>query len=62
MKAEESNFYEWQRKFSTDEQCMAHLIKLRWGNGSQCSYCGHGHGYRNGLKFTANTGEVFNAI
>lgn len=45
MKAEESSFYEWQRKFSTDEMCMAHLKSLKWGKGFQCSSCGHDHGY-----------------
>ena len=45
MKAEESSFYQWQKKFSTNEKCMAHLATLRWENGFQCPHCGHDHGY-----------------
>ena len=45
MKAKETSFYEWQRKFSTDGQCMTHLAQLRWPNGFQCPHCGHDHGY-----------------
>ncbi|MCP3669494.1 MAG: IS1595 family transposase [Gammaproteobacteria bacterium] len=45
MKAAETSFYEWQKKFSTDQRCMAHLAKLRWLNGFQCPHCGHDHGY-----------------
>ncbi|MCG7979821.1 MAG: transposase [Candidatus Thiodiazotropha endolucinida] len=45
MKAAESSFYEWQKKFSTDAKCMMHLKKIRWPNGFQCPDCGHDHGY-----------------
>ncbi len=45
MKAAEASFYEWQKKFSTDEKCMDHLRSIRWPNGFQCSHCGHEHGY-----------------
>jgi transposase-like protein len=45
MKAAEASFYAWQRTFSTDEKCMAHLRAIRWANGFQCSHCGHDHGY-----------------
>lgn len=45
MKAQETSFYDWQKKFSSDDKCMAHLAKLRWPNGFQCPQCGHDHGY-----------------
>jgi len=41
-------FYEWQKKFSSHDKCMAHLAKLRWQNGFQCPQCGHDHGYWSG--------------
>lgn len=45
MKASETSFYEWQKKFSTDSKCMRHLAQLRWPQGFQCPHCGHDHGY-----------------
>jgi len=45
MKAQETSFYEWQKKFSSHDKCMAHLAKLRWPTGFQCPQCGHDHGY-----------------
>lgn len=45
MKAKETSFYEWQKKFSTHDKCMTHLAQLRWPNGFQCPHCGHDHGY-----------------
>jgi len=45
MKAKETSFYEWQKKFSTHGKCMAHLSQLRWPQGFQCPHCGHDHGY-----------------
>ncbi len=45
MKADKVSFYEWQKKFSTDSQCMEHLVQLRWPDGFQCPHCGHDHGY-----------------
>ena len=50
MKAEEVSFYEWQKRFSTDEKCQSHLSKLRWPNGFQCAYCGHDKGYRTAVR------------
>lgn len=46
MKADKVSFYEWQKKFSTDSRCMAHLEKLRWPDGFQCPHCGHDKGYK----------------
>lgn len=46
MKADKVSFYEWQKKFSTDSQCMAHLEKLRWPDGFQCPHCGHDKGHK----------------
>jgi len=45
MRAEQSSFYEWQNKFSTQDQCLVHLAQIRWTNGYQCPHCGHDHGY-----------------
>ena len=45
MRASEISFYEWQKKFSTDDKCMNHLVQLRWPDGFQCPHCGHDHGY-----------------
>jgi len=45
MKAKETSFYEWQKKFSTQGKCLAHLARLRWTEGFQCPYCGHDHSY-----------------
>jgi len=35
MKAKETSFYDWQKKFSTHGKCMTHLAQLRWPNGFQ---------------------------
>jgi len=35
------NFFEFQRKFSTDLRCYNFLVKKRWPNGYQCPKCGN---------------------
>ena len=50
MRAEEASFYEWQKKFSTDQKCIRHLMRLRWPNGFQCSHCGRDKGYMNAAR------------
>lgn len=45
MKAEESNFYQWQDKVLNHRKCLSHLAQLRWGNGFQCDHCRHDNGY-----------------
>lgn len=36
---------EFQKAFSTDEQCRSALFKLRWPNGFRCPNCEHDDGY-----------------
>lgn len=36
---------EFQKSFSTEEQCRAALYKLRWPNGFRCPNCEHDDGY-----------------
>jgi len=35
------DFFEFQRKFSTDLRCYKFLLKQRWPNGFVCARCGH---------------------
>ena len=51
MKAEETSFYEWQKRFSTERQCLEHLRALRWPDGFVCAHCGHDHGYQTGIEW-----------
>ena len=39
------NAIEFQKSFSTDEQCRFALFKLRWPNGFRCPNCEHDDGY-----------------
>lgn len=34
------NYLEFQKKFSTEELCRAHLYKMRWPTGFTCPKCG----------------------
>ncbi len=45
MKATEMSFYEWQQKFSTEQECMNYLSEIRWPDGFLCPHCGHDHGW-----------------
>jgi len=35
------SLFEFQQRFSTDNQCLAHLASEKWKNGYACSQCGH---------------------
>ncbi len=45
MKATEVSFYEWQKRFSSEQKCMNYLAEIRWPGGFQCPHCGHDHGW-----------------
>lgn len=51
MKAEQTSFYQWQKRFNNDHRCLAHLHRLRWPDGFACPHCGHDHGYRTGVQW-----------
>ena len=44
MHAPQISFFDWQRQFATEEDCLRHLARLRWPDGFQCPSCGHDHG------------------
>ena len=50
MLTENTSFWEWQKKFSTEASCLKHLMKLRWPEGFVCPHCHHNHGYFNGTR------------
>jgi len=35
------SFFEFQKKFNTEQACREHLFQLRWPNGFMCPKCGH---------------------
>jgi len=37
------SLFEFQQRFSTDNQCLAYLAAEKWKNGYACSKCGHTH-------------------
>jgi len=41
MKEYPMNLIEFEKEFSTEEQCRAYLFKLRWADGYRCPRCGH---------------------
>ena len=41
----EFNFFEFQEKFRTEEDCFNHLKKLRWPDGFTCHRCGHNESF-----------------
>ncbi len=45
MKTAEMSFFDWQKRFSTDQTCAQYLAEQRWPNGFQCPRCGHDHGH-----------------
>ena len=45
MKMPEASFFEWQRQFGTEADCLNHLKNMRWPNGFVCPRCGCDHGY-----------------
>ena len=40
---------EFQRRFSTEQACIAYLIGVRWPNGFECPWCGHNRTWNIGL-------------
>jgi transposase-like protein len=52
MKTAEVSFYEWQKRFSSEQKCMNYLVEIRWPDGFQCPHCGHDHGW-----YTASQGR-----
>ncbi len=41
MNTPEISFIEWQRRFSTETDCINHIKELRWPDGFRCPRCGH---------------------
>jgi transposase-like protein len=41
----EIDFFQFQERFQTEEQCFEYLKKLRWPDGFVCPKCGHGKAY-----------------
>jgi transposase-like protein len=37
------SLFEFQQRFSTDEQCLEYLSLVKWQNGYACVKCGHRH-------------------
>lgn len=60
---------EFEKEFSTEEQCREYLFKLRWPDGFMCPKCGHGKAWQTGAmeykcqscghKTTAIAGTIF---
>lgn len=43
------SFYDWQEKYSTQEDCLKYIHQQKWPNGFVCPSCKNNHGY-----YTAN--------
>jgi len=41
----EMGFFEFQRRFQTEEQCFEYFKKIRWPHGFTCPRCGHTEAY-----------------
>ncbi|MGH8612310.1 MAG: IS1595 family transposase [Gammaproteobacteria bacterium] len=41
MKRAEISFFEWQKRFGSDEACTRFLVQERWPDGFICPRCGH---------------------
>jgi hypothetical protein len=37
------SLFDFQQRFTTDNQCLAYLAAEKWKNGYVCSKCGHSH-------------------
>ena len=33
------NLFEFQKKFSSDEDCLKHLSSIKWNSGFECKKC-----------------------
>jgi len=40
-KYENMDFFQFQKRFSREDSCWKHLVKLRWPDGFVCPRCGH---------------------
>jgi len=45
MNMPEASFLGWQQQFSTEEDCLAYLKKMKWPNGFICPCCAHDQSY-----------------
>lgn len=45
MQAPETSFYDWQKRYSTEEACRAAILAQRWPQGFHCPHCGHDHAW-----------------
>ena len=41
QKYENMDFFQFQKRFSREDSCWKHLVKLRWPDGFVCPRCGH---------------------
>ena len=46
MQQNPTNFFEWTRKYSTQEACLEELNRRRWKNGFICPKCSHDKSYQ----------------
>jgi len=46
MKMPEASFFEWQRQFGSETDCLNYLKQMRWPNGFICPKCSCEHGYK----------------
>jgi transposase-like protein len=44
------NFFQFLKKFSTEEACIQHFINIRYPQGAVCNHCGNKTTYRRGLS------------
>ena len=45
MNVPEANFLAWQQQFSTEDDCLKYLQKMKWSNGFIYPGCGNDHSY-----------------
>ena len=45
MNMPEASFLAWQEQFSTEDDCLKYLQKMKWPNGFICPSCGNDHSY-----------------
>jgi len=45
MNMPEASFLDWQQQFSTEDDCLKYLEKMKWPDGFICPDCGNDHSY-----------------
>jgi len=45
------SIYEFRKQFSTTDDCLVYLFEKKWGNGYQCSKCGHNKFHKGRTKW-----------